>query len=163
MGKGRATMTEAHALAARLPRMSRYGEVVSLAGEPWIVRSLRYSSGLERGGLCAAGFVSAGRQRITARSEWLESAAWDVGAMVPIKAGWLVHDRLVCPIGDGAYFDAGLVRAMFVPGSSWRQADPVTVVVDGRRVRCRPLQIAACNWRAVVMPLHIDGVENSGR
>lgn len=154
MGKGR-TMTEAHALAARLPLMSRAGEVIDLAGEPWIVRALRHS---HTGNVCAVGLVSGGHQRVTARSEWLAASSWDLPAMVPIKSGWLVHDRLVCPIGDGAYFDAAIVRAMFVPGSSWRQADPVQALAPGGpRVLCRPLQIAACNWRAVVMPLAEEG------
>ncbi len=153
MGKGR-TMREAHAIGARLPLLSRIGEVVSLDGRPWIARVLRHN---QQGGICAAGFVHGGSRPITARSGWLETHAWLPSYTPPYIVpgdGCLVLERTTVDVGRER-FDSALVRDMMPPGSSWALGNQVEMLTTRGRVHgyCRPLQITACNWRAVVMPL----------
>ena len=145
MGKGRKD----------LPWVSRTGEVVSLHGETWIVRAVRW--GDSSGAICAMGFAHGGRQAVTARAGWLEDLAWAPLLMAPIPAlQWRL--TLTCPGGDGARFDSALVRSVLVPGAMWCQGAPVRATADGVSVGlARPLQIVACNWRAIVMPLAEEG------
>lgn len=149
MGKGRTTR-EAHAIGARLPLLSRIGEVVSLGGQPWIARALRRS---QQGGICAAGFMHGGSRPVTARSGWLEMHTWQASYM-SWDGGILMLEHTTVDIGPER-FDSALVRDMMPPGSSWALGNQVEMLTTRGRVHgyFRPLQIAACNWRAVVMPL----------